>query len=82
MKVFYNIKLIKINKKTYRIVLVKNSFFEVLGSYTPVKGSRDFEFVFLDKDRLFFWLSKGAGCEVSAYKFLKIFLLEKLYKNL
>jgi ribosomal protein S16 len=76
-KEFYIVRLLKINKNTYSIVLMKNTFFEVLGSYTSKKGFRNFEIVFLNKDRLFFWLSKGAGCEIPAYRFLKLFLLGK-----
>lgn len=79
-KAFFIIRLLKINKNKYSIVLLRNPFFEVLGSYTPVKGNRDFEIIFLNKDRLFFWLAKGATCEVPAYRFLKLFLLEKARK--
>lgn len=73
---FYSIKLLKLNKSTYRIVLLKKTFFEILGSYRPARRSFDLEFVFLDRDRLIFWLGKGAICEISAYKFLQIFLVK------
>jgi hypothetical protein len=48
------LKLLKINKSTYRIVVIKKIYFEVLGSYRPNKRSFDLEFVFLDSDQLSF----------------------------
>jgi hypothetical protein len=53
-KPFYNFSLLKINRGTFSIVLKKGCFFEIIGSYSPSKGSNNFELVFLDKERLFF----------------------------
>lgn len=53
-KPFYIIRFVKLNKNTYNLILSKNKFFEVLGSYTPAKDLRKLESVFVDKDRLFF----------------------------
>jgi len=65
--------VLKINSNTYSIILKKSHFFEVIGSYSPSKGSNLFELVFLNKERLFFWLVKGAVAELPVYQFLKIF---------
>ena len=77
-KPFYNFSLLKINRGTFSIVLKKGCFFEIIGSYSPSKGSNNFELVFLDKERLFFWLIKGATCELPVYQFLKILLTKKI----
>ncbi len=75
------LKLLKINKSTYRIVVIKKIYFEVLGSYRPNKRSFDLEFVFLDSDQLSFWLGNGANCDISAFKFLNVFMLIKNCTN-
>jgi ribosomal protein S16 len=80
-KSFYNISILQINKGTFSIILKKGSFFEIMGSYSPPKGSHNFELVFLNRERLFFWLIKGVGCELPVYQFLKILLTKKLIKE-
>jgi ribosomal protein S16 len=84
-KSFYNICLLKSNRNTFRVVLKKGAFFEVMGSYSAPKGFSNFELIFLDRERLFFWLSKGVGCELPVYQLLKILLsikVKQLNKNI
>ena len=76
-KAFYNISLLKNNKNMYSIVLKKNVFFEILGSYTPTKGFRNFELVFVNKERLLFWLALGVSCEMQVFQLLKILFNSK-----
>jgi ribosomal protein S16 len=75
------LKLLKISKSTYKIVVVKKVYYQTLGSYRPNKRSFDLEFVFLDSDKLLFWLGNGISCHISAYKFLNIFMFIKFFSN-
>jgi ribosomal protein S16 len=77
-KPFYNFSIIKINRGTFSIVLKKGSFYEIVGSYSPAKGRNNFELIFLDRERLFFWFVKGVGCELPVYQFLKILLTKEV----
>jgi small subunit ribosomal protein S16 len=61
----------KKNQPSYRVVLaektapVKGKFIEILGNYNPVLKSKNFK-----KDRISYWLSKGAQASPTVHNLL------------
>lgn len=75
----YLIKVKKISKSNYQIVLHHGKVFEKLGSYTSDTNKMGVKFVFIDIDRIVFWLIKGAACDLLIYKLLKTYKLWNTY---
>lgn len=75
----YIIKVKKISESNYQIVLSHGKIFEKLGSYTSGINKMGVKFVFLDIDRIVFWLIKGASCDIFIYKLLKTYKLWNTY---
>lgn len=71
----YLIQVKKGIKSNYQIILYHGKFFEKLGSYNFFVNKMGVKFVFLDIDRVTFWLIKGASCDLLIYKLLKTYKL-------
>jgi ribosomal protein S16 len=71
----YLIEIKKATKSNYQIVLYHGKFFEKLGSYNLFINKMGVKFVFIDIDRVIFWLIKGALCDLLVYKLLKTYKL-------
>lgn len=75
----YLINTTKTNKSTYHIILYFGKFFEQLGAYNAFVNKMGLKFVFMNIDRIMYWLIKGAACDILVYKLLKIYKLWNLY---
>lgn len=74
MKNFGKISISHISTNRYHIIIKKGHFFEVLGSYVVPRDLKNFNFLFLSRDRLFFWLLRGAICDLPAFHLIKYML--------
>ena len=71
------------NKLSYLIVVcftekspASNDFIEKIGFYKPLVDSWDNKYVYVDLDRMSFWLKRGAKLNISVYVLLKNLILQ------
>lgn len=61
-----------------RVSPTGNKFLEKIGFYKPLVDKWSNKYVFIDVDRLFFWLSRGARMNNSVFLLVKSLLIKNI----
>ena len=77
---FSSIKIKKLSDFEGQIIVSHGEFFEKLGSYRRSANSMNVEYVFINIDRLVYWLKRGSNCELAVYKLIKNYKYIDPYK--
>ena len=58
-----------------------NKFLEKIGFYKPLTDKWSNKYLFVDIDRLLFWLHRGARINVSVFLLIRSLLFQRLYSK-